>query len=167
MRGGGAGSWGVIVSITLRTFPIFNATLFSAEIFAPTIPATGTLMAAHAKHIFDLDGRAGGYFYLFSGAQVGEGGSLLALSMYFPNASASSATDAMKPFMDEVQALNLTILSSSTNTTVANDLMTDPDDSYGVNVLLGSRLIPEDVYKNDPEGIASAYEQLLELGTIE
>jgi len=33
MRGGGAGSWGVIVSATFQTFPTFNVTLSDVRIF--------------------------------------------------------------------------------------------------------------------------------------
>ncbi|KAI0248047.1 FAD-binding domain-containing protein [Lactifluus subvellereus] len=65
LRGGGAGSWGVIIDATLRTFPIFNATVHVVNILTATLDQTGDLMTTHAMHIKDWDAvKAGQYFFL-------------------------------------------------------------------------------------------------------
>ncbi|KAF8260277.1 FAD-binding domain-containing protein [Lactarius quietus] len=65
LRGGGAGSWGVIIDATLRTFPIFNATAHLVNVLTATVEQTGDLMTLHATHIKDWDNvRAGQYFFL-------------------------------------------------------------------------------------------------------
>ncbi|KAF8191035.1 hypothetical protein K438DRAFT_1907101 [Mycena galopus ATCC 62051] len=106
LRGGGAGSWGVIVSATLRTFPTFNVTGSDIELAASTNAAAAALAGVHAKHIFDLDPVHGGqYFYLETNG-------------------------------------NLLIFSAKTimpNTTA--------DDSVGMNIVMGSRLIPATAYQ--------------------
>ena len=51
LRGGGAGSWGVIIDATFSTLPIFNATLHVVNILTTTRDQTTSLMATHAKHI--------------------------------------------------------------------------------------------------------------------
>ncbi len=51
LRGGGAGSWGVVVSATFRTFPTFNATTSLVSMVANDTVALGSIIAVHAKHI--------------------------------------------------------------------------------------------------------------------
>ncbi|TDL18688.1 FAD-binding domain-containing protein [Rickenella mellea] len=165
LRGGGAGSWGVIISATLRTYPIFNATQHVVVVFAPTNASIGTIMTLHAKHIFDWDSkRAGQYFYAING---GSQGNFAAFSTYFPNSTADDAAAAMKPLLDDVQAMNFTILSQNTTVALANDLVFSPDDQLGVDAILGSRLIPADAYRNDPVSIGNSYTKLLELGAAQ
>jgi len=65
MRGGGAGSWGVIIDATFPTIPIFNVTLHTVNILTATLDQTERLMTTHATHINDWDSvRAGQYFYM-------------------------------------------------------------------------------------------------------
>ncbi|TDL24447.1 hypothetical protein BD410DRAFT_89294, partial [Rickenella mellea] len=117
------------------------------------------------KHIFDWDNkRAGQYFYAFSG---GIQGNLAVFSTYFPNATADDAAAAMKPLLDDVQAMNFTIVSQNTTVALANDLVFSADDQLGVDAILGSRLIPADAYRNDPVGIGNSYTKLFELGASE
>ncbi|KAJ6545210.1 hypothetical protein B0H19DRAFT_1266676 [Mycena capillaripes] len=55
LRGGGAGSWGVIVSVTIKTFPTFNATQITTLLAATNNSVAGELATLHASHIFDWD----------------------------------------------------------------------------------------------------------------
>ena len=164
LRGGGAGSWGVIISATLRTFPIFNATEHDAIITFP-ISKVADMMSLHAKHIFDWDDRrAGQYFFALNGASFGINISVLTLSTYFVNASASEATNAMAPLLDEARRLGFSVLGLQTNTGLINDLLYQSDTQLGINQISGSRLIPATAYKDDPDAIGSGYERLFDLG---
>ncbi|THH08033.1 hypothetical protein EW145_g2989 [Phellinidium pouzarii] len=162
LRGGGAGSWGIVVSATFRTFPAFTATYHNSMILAPNADAGGKLAELHAKHIFDWDDvHAGQYFYFFNNVPMGGQGSNFSLRTYFANYTADQAIAAMKPLLDDIRALNYTILFETTNTTLATSLLFLADEPMAYNALLGSRLISEEAYRNNASGIGSAYAKLL------
>ncbi len=164
LRGGGAGSWGVIISATLRTFPTFTAVNHVIEMVVGTNASTGALAEIHARHIFDwVPFRAGQYFYFFGGGALGNE---MSVSTFFPNSTVDQANAAMKPFLDDVAAanLNVTIILQNVTTGLANDLMFSSDISLGFNDVLGSRLIPMAAYRTNVEGIGKGVEELFELG---
>ncbi|KAJ7869382.1 hypothetical protein B0H13DRAFT_2350974 [Mycena leptocephala] len=51
LRGGGSGSWGVILSATFRTFPTFDEAFSVIQIAASSNAAMGALATVHAQHI--------------------------------------------------------------------------------------------------------------------
>ena len=163
LRGGGAGSWGVIVSATFRTFPVFNATLHTVEILTGSNASTGDLCEIHARHVFDWDEyQAGQYFISLPGPT---GGNIMGFLTYFPNITVQQSMDAMKPFLDDARAMNFTVFNESAYTAVANQLVYSADDNYsGVNAILGSRLIPADAYRSDPAAIGRVCANVLDLG---
>ncbi|KZV69773.1 FAD-binding domain-containing protein [Peniophora sp. CONT] len=162
LRGGGAGSWGVIVSITLQTYPIFSATLHVANIFFNSTSQAAAAMTIHARHIFDYDDlRAGQYFYVYN---AGGGQSLLSMSTLFANISGDDAKAAVAPFIADVQTVGATFINETTTTATANDIVGFPDDNAGYNTLLGSRLFPATQYENSPDVIGAAYKTLLDQG---
>ena len=165
LRGGGAGSWGVIISTTFRTFPTFEAVLHQLSITVPTNASTGALAEVHARHIFDFDeARAGQYFSFFAG---GSEGNLLTLATYFPNSTKEKAKSLMKPFLDDVRAINASISPEVVTVGSANDFMFENDTSFGINDILGSRLIPMEAYKNNAKGIGEGVQTLMEMGVEE
>lgn len=167
LRGGGAGSWGVVISATFRTYPFFNATLHTAAIIATTNASSGRLAEIHAQHIFDWDDmRAGQYFYFVAVPGVGN---VLSISTYFANATAEQAAAAMEPFLAAVQEADFTIASVSNRTGIANDLLEFSDDFYGVNDVIGSRLIPAKAYESwkSIKKIGKAYAEMFEQGVPE
>ncbi|KAI5116059.1 hypothetical protein M0805_002845 [Coniferiporia weirii] len=164
LRGGGAGSWGIVVSATFRTYPAFDATFHSVMITSPTTEGAGQLAEIHARHIFDWDNvHAGQYFYFYNDAPLGGQSVHFWIRTYFANYSADDAVAAMKPLLDEVKANNnFTILFETTNTSTAIDLIYLPDEPMGYNVLLGSRLISADAYRTNVSGVGAAYKALLD-----
>ncbi|KAJ7208796.1 FAD-binding domain-containing protein [Mycena rebaudengoi] len=139
LRGGGAGSWGVIVSATVRTFPIFNATLSVILLASTDTTALSTLAGVHAQHIFDIDPvRGGQYFFLTQTSPGGAGG--FAILTYMPNTTVEFDGDSGRAG--------------------------DADDSVGENVVLGSRLIPEATYRDSPESVGRVYQELLDGGAL-
>ncbi|KAJ7253995.1 permease family-domain-containing protein [Mycena rebaudengoi] len=143
LRGGGAGSWGVLVSATVRTFPTFNATFSLIVLTSSSTPALGALAAVHAQHIFDLDPvRGGQYFYLQRLAPNGT--AVFFLTTFLPNLSVEAGTAMLQPFLAAARAIpDMTVASEVYLDEVVNDLLFQADDAVGENFAAGSRLIPE------------------------
>ncbi|KAI0050106.1 FAD-binding domain-containing protein [Auriscalpium vulgare] len=162
LRGGGAGSWGVIISATFRTYPAFQVTLQQTTITTNSSDQTAAVMAAHAKHVFDWDGvRAGQYFYLTNNA---DGTSSLALSTIFSNLTGADALAQLAPLMTDIKALGASVSGEDgTITALANYVLGFADDPSGVNLVLGSRLIPATAY-HDPTKVGAAYKTLIDGG---
>lgn len=164
LRGGGAGSWGVIISATFRTFPTFTATEHNVILFTGDHNSTGTFAEIHARHIFDWDQyQAGQYFYFWNGAPSSD---YVNITTYFANLTGAEAELAMKPFLDDAVNSGYQISNESTNTALANDLVYEAYDSEGVNLILGSRLVPADAYKNNVTSIGQAYTNIFNLGNL-
>ena len=163
LRGGGAGSWGVIIDATLRTFPIFNATIHIVNVLTATLDQTGDLMTTHAMHIKDWDAVRAGQYFLLTGSTSN---SSLFIATIFKDLDGDASKAQMASFLDDVRALGAVAQGETTATALANDLAVSaaPDDSSGTDVILSSRLIPYSVYLNAPSNISTAYKQLLSLG---
>ncbi|KZV76446.1 FAD-binding domain-containing protein [Peniophora sp. CONT] len=162
LRGGGAGSWAVIVSITMQTYPIFSATAHVALISFNSTDQAAAAMTIHARHIFDWDDlRAGQYFYVYN---TGGGQSLLTMSTLFANVSGDDAKAAIAPFIADVQTVGATFINETVVTAIANDIVGATDDNAGTNGLLGSRLFPAAQYEQNPEVIGAAYKTLFDQG---
>ncbi|KAI0045748.1 FAD-binding domain-containing protein [Auriscalpium vulgare] len=171
IRGGGAGSWGVIISATFKTYPTYQLTIHQVILAMNSIDLTVAVMAAHAKHIFDWDGvRAGQYYYLTNNQ---DGTTNLAMWTYFSNLTDTEATAQMAPLLTDATALGATVFGETTVTGFPNDILTfsapndvptfSADDAAGVNLVMGSRLIPATAYLNT-SNVGAAYKTLVEGG---
>jgi hypothetical protein len=161
LRGGGAGSWGVIIDATIRTFPIFNVTLHTVNILTASVEQTGDLMTLHASHIKDWDNvKAGQYFYLTASAT----NSTLAVSTLFKGLNGNASRAQMSAFLSNATTLGAIVQGESTLTGAPNDIVGFPDDLSGYNTILSSRLIPNSVYLRAPSSVGAAYKQLLSQG---
>jgi hypothetical protein len=159
LRGGGAGSWGVIIDATLPTLPIFNATLHTVNIVAATLDQTASLMTTHAKHISDWDQvRAGQYFNLTGSTRT------LVVNTLFKDLDGNASKAQMSSFLADAAKVGAVVQGETTVTTFANDVVGLPDDLSGYNTILSSRLVPGTVYSNSPESVGPAYKQLLSGG---
>ncbi|KAF8156884.1 FAD-binding domain-containing protein [Crassisporium funariophilum] len=170
MRGGGAGSWGVIVSATFRTFPTFDAVISSITIKTNTTDQMAQVATVHARHIFDWDAlRAGQYFYLstqglFDGGNTSLGVPTMTITTYFPNITIEQTAASLQPFLDDVQKVPGVTLAQFSRQANINDSLFSADDSVGINLVLGSRLVPATTYKHHPESVGQVYAQLLNEG---
>ncbi|KAJ7182940.1 FAD-binding domain-containing protein [Mycena crocata] len=167
LRGGGAGSWGVIVSATMKTFPAFNVTSSLIIMLAANDTVAGNLTAVHAKHIFDWDTiGAGQYFWLIRNSTAPDAFSVLAVNTYMPKTTTNESMTLFEPFMKEALALpGVALFSQDFATADANDALHQPDDGVGSNTVLGSRLIPAATYRDSPAKVGQVYEQLLQGGS--
>jgi hypothetical protein len=167
LRGGGPGSWGVVVSATFRVYKTFNATYsrFSVDFTNSTSKDMGSLMALHATHLKDLDlSRAGQYIYVGKGLSNGSFNMLV--NTFFPNLTSKQSVEIMLPFIEGVKGSDLTmnIIQEDYTEGLANDIMTSPDDAYfSALYYVGSRLFPPEAYE-DPEGIGNMFGELLDSG---
>ncbi|KAK7058069.1 FAD-binding domain-containing protein, partial [Favolaschia claudopus] len=170
LRGGGAGSWGVIVSATLRTFPTFNATVSLIQIQTSTNAAAAAIARANAEHIFDLDAVPGGqYFYLNRQLQ----GNSSLIDIFFetilPRTEVDDATSILAPFLQDLSTIpDAEIVSQVVEERVVNDILYNADDDAGGNIVLGSRLIPTTAYRaiDAPETVEKVYRELLDAGAL-
>ena len=161
LRGGGAGSWGVITDATLPLLPIFNATIHTVNILTTTMDQTASLMTTHAKHINDWNQvRAGQYFFLVGSTT----NSTLSVSTYFKDLDGDASKAQMSSFLVDAAKIGADVQGETTVTSFANDIVGSPDDLSGVDVIVSSRLIPGSVYSDAPESVGSAYKQLLSRG---
>jgi hypothetical protein len=161
LRGGGAGSWGVIIDATLPTLPIFNATIHTVNVLTATLDQTDSLMTTHAKHISDWDHVRAGQYFTLTGSTTN---STLNVSTIFKDLDGDASKAQMSSFLVDAAKVGATVQGETTVTTFANDIVGFPDDLSGYNAILSSRLVPGSVYSNTPESVGPAYKQLLSQG---
>lgn len=174
MRGGGAGSWGVIVSATFRTFPTFNAAVSLMTLIARTTDQVAEVATVHAKHIFDWDFlHVGQYFYLSTSGLFdtmnyvthGPGSNIptMVIYTYFLNATIAQANTTLQSFRNDLHQITGVSISEKVISANINDALFMSDDIVGSNTVMGSRLIPAAAYKNSTL-VGSVYSQLLKQG---
>ena len=161
LRGGGAGSWGVIIDATLPTLPIFNATIHSVNILTTSLNQTTSLMTTHAKHISDWDKVRPGQYFNLTGTTTN---CSLVIFTFFKDLDGDASKAQMSSFLSAATKLGASVQGETTVTSYANDIVGFPDDPAGYNNILSSRLVPGSVYTNSPESVGSAYKQLLSQG---
>ncbi|KAJ7921797.1 FAD-binding domain-containing protein [Mycena leptocephala] len=169
LRGGGAGSWGIIVSATFRTFPTFNATSSLIILAAANHTILSSITTLHAQHIFDWDSvRAGQYFWAVTNGTGSDAFSAFALNTYMPDTTPEQSLALLSPFLNASLALpGVFLLSQNFTYGDINDALFQPDDGVGFNTVLGSRLIPAETYRHSPAAVGKAYEKLLAGGATQ
>jgi hypothetical protein len=168
LRGGGSGSWGVILSATFRTFPTFDEAFSVIQLAASSNAAMGALATVHAQHIFDLEPvRAGQYFYVFA-ATPNTTSLMLQLFTHIANTTAAQATALLAPFRNAALALpDVSLVAEEYVVKNVNDALFTADDAAGNSMVVGSRLIPASVLRERPDTVGKVYEQLLDAGALE
>ncbi|KAJ6506705.1 FAD-binding domain-containing protein [Mycena sanguinolenta] len=169
LRGGGAGSWGVLVSATFKTYPTFNVTSSVLGLGAANTTVAASLALIHAQHIFDWDSvNAGQYFYLKENLDPSESDTaafVFSVNTVMPRTTVNESKALLGPFLDAALALpGVSLLSQEFNYGEVNDELFQADDSVGGNVVLGSRLIPAVTYRESPATVGKVYQKILESG---
>jgi hypothetical protein len=83
------------------------------------------------------------------------------LLSYYPNATISQVNPYLTKFWNAVRAVGATITTTQYRERVINDAFTTADDPSGFMVAIGSRLIPDSVYRKNISAIGTMYEELL------
>ncbi|KAF7377559.1 FAD-binding domain-containing protein [Mycena sanguinolenta] len=167
LRGGGAGSWGVMVSATFHVYPTFNATSSSIFLATENNTVSASLATLHAQHVFDWDSvNAGQYMDVIRNTSTNA--SIFWLNTYMPNTTASQSKALLAPFLNASLALpGVSLLSQNFTYGDINDPLFQDDDSAGFNAVLGSRLIPAATYRDSPSTVGEVYKKVLESGAIQ
>ncbi|KAF8528284.1 FAD-binding domain-containing protein [Gautieria morchelliformis] len=162
LRGGGAGSWGVIISATFRVFPTFDAVLHTTTITVNSTEDVRTLSTLHAQHIFDMDPLHPGQYYRWLATPPTFTG---VSETHFPNTSIEAVNATLAPYLNAASELGFHFDVSITRSLV-NDILTGlvPDDQGGVEFISGSRLLSDDVYRQNATAVGVAYKLLLDGG---
>jgi hypothetical protein len=162
MRGGGAGSWGVIVNATFQMYPTFNASVSAINITTKDLTTLGNVVTAHAKHIFDWDSlRASQYYFVANDLPEPS----MTLTTFFTLGSVTDATNAMQPFINDIKALGANITTDPVVSFSINSLV-GSDDVAGGYVVFGSRLIPASIFRQSPELVSATSVELLKGGDL-
>jgi len=118
----------------------------------------------HAKHIFDWDSLYAGQYFFWAAMPPTFTWNIATI---FPNTSLPAATAAFAPFLDDIRSLGITPVTSVTFPANINELVGAlTTDSGGTEVILGSRLWPEETYKTKITAIGEAYKELFDTGII-
>ncbi|KAJ7477203.1 FAD-binding domain-containing protein [Mycena galericulata] len=166
LRGGGAGSWGVVVSATFKTYPTFNATFSTILLTVANDTVAGALATLHAQHIFDLDPvRAGQYFWFERASTAADSASTFLLLTYLPDQTSAQSAALLAPFLNASLAIpGVSMQEQQYLYNDINDGLYSADDGVGTNLVEGSRLIPAATYQ-DPAKVGEVYRQLLSSGS--
>jgi hypothetical protein len=164
LRGGGAGSWGVIISATFRTFPTFDTVRHHITIVVNSTQDVSTLTTLHAKHIFDMDPLHPGQYFYWTATPPNFTWNI---DTFFPNTTVAAVNATLAPFLGAVSALGFTFDIIINTSTINNLLITLlPDDVGGTEQILGSRLWSDDVYRQNATAIGAAYKALFDGGAV-
>ncbi|KAJ7927326.1 hypothetical protein B0H13DRAFT_2556888 [Mycena leptocephala] len=91
LRGGGAGSWGIIVSATIKTFPTFNATQITTLLAATNNSVSGKLATLQARHWESV--HASQYVSFVKEATVVRSAVVFGMATFMPNTTTSQNDD--------------------------------------------------------------------------
>jgi FAD/FMN-containing dehydrogenase len=154
LRGGGGGTYAIVLSVVLRTYPSPSIAAASYGVTAPNQTRYNSLIADFVRFLSTAaDAGWTGYFTMVD----------LTLSGIFhvPNGNLTEVTATMSEF-----AANNTDLDFG-NTTFFSvpsfyyyfSLVLEPSNPTGFDVLLSSRLIPEIMVRSQPETVAAIFVQ--------
>ncbi|KAJ7232746.1 FAD-binding domain-containing protein [Mycena rebaudengoi] len=168
LRGGGSGSWGVVVSVTFRTYPTFNAATRGVFLSSPHDVATSALAGIHAEHIFDWDAIRGSHSFIVFKDKV-SGGSTIFLSALLPNTTKEQAGPLMAPWLKaSLTVPGTSVLFDQQADGDVNGLLILADDNAAINAAIGSRLLPIEMYRRKSPSpsalVAQVYTDLLKTG---
>ena len=168
LRGGGGGTWGVVVSVTVKAYPDYPVSFTLTNFTLPSADASfWSGVEAFHRYLVPLNDAGGtGYYYITPISPVA-GGSVatFTLQMWFVNQTDGAAIQARFASL-------LTDLEAATGTTPAFQLIQFPtmssmyttfftgSDYDGLLVQLGSRLISRSFAQSGAASIASALSKI-------
>jgi len=154
LRGGGGGTFGVVLSAILRTYP--SPSIVAA--FQMANAPNDTRYISFIRHFTQLlpmlaDVGWSGYFY-YTANRI--------LSFFFiPNGDINIANSTMNQLFNNFSDLNFSRspVFPLPSFYALYAKVFEPSNPTGGNVLLGSRLIPEEIIRTQPNAVADAFFQ--------
>ncbi|PGG97905.1 hypothetical protein GX51_07079 [Blastomyces parvus] len=174
LRGGGGGTFGVVASVTVRTWPDPPMILGSVNISTPIDNSKGFWAAVKELHAalpeLSENGAAGYYFIVPQTPPLPDIGTVSAITMalMFADQDDQAAVDRLlQPLTAAVEKLDNVTISTSTlasprTNDIINGLLVGDADQTGGAVAIGSRLISRDflVSSDGPAKLSKALSRL-------
>ncbi|CAF1308996.1 unnamed protein product [Adineta steineri] len=155
LRGGGGGTFAVVLSVTLRTYP--SPSMISCIHFLK--PPNNTRYASFVHHFVQLlptlaDSGWAGYFYLTM--------ETFTLVFFLPNGNNDIANTTINQLMNNFTDFNFKQPAYHSYPTFISFFVKilESSSATGNNVILGSRLIPEIIIRNQPNQVADTFLQV-------
>jgi hypothetical protein len=149
LRGGGPSTWGVVTSVTIRAHPAIPITQVS---FTFTHSSSDTFWAgvkAYWKHFITYsDAGIYSYFFIFPPSPQHL---FILQSFWAPNKTTEETAALLKPWLDDLAALNISVTPSYTTypTPYPAIMAAFPLETVqSLNSILGSRLFPRSSWKD-------------------
>ncbi|KAN0067982.1 hypothetical protein V8E54_013910 [Elaphomyces granulatus] len=161
LRGGGGGTFGVVVSVTVHTFPDVPLVMSNLNVSADAGPNFWPAVTAFHTHLPAFnDAGGGGYYFITASPPINNGESTLALTVEFYFANETDTTKINTLFAPLVSILkNMAGIATEYGTIavphvadVYQTLLPGDSDTTGSITLGGSRLFSRDLLVSDGGG---------------
>jgi FAD/FMN-containing dehydrogenase len=162
LRGGGGGTFAVVLSVVLRTYSSPSIIFSLLAISAPNKIRYNSFVDNFVQLLPTLqDVGWAGYFYIV--------GTSFTSSFLIPNGDINVANATISQLTSNYSDFSITssILYPFTSFYDYYITVLAPSNPTGFNVLLGSRLIPETIVSNQPDQVADAFIQANDGGNTE
>ncbi|UJR21605.1 hypothetical protein I4U23_024687 [Adineta vaga] len=155
LRGGGGGTFAVVLSVVLRTYPS-PSVIGSFQFISPLNDIRYASFVHHFIHFLPKLADAGwaGYFYLTVKS--------IMLALLLPNGNIDAANATLNQLFDNYTDFNFTQPYTIEFPKFVDffRIVLESSNPTGENVILGSRLIPETIVRNQAQQIADIFLQV-------
>ena len=151
LRGGGGGSWGVVLSVTIRTFPDPPVVVQSLTISSANYTAFWDLVEEFHVKLPEVDDAGGSGYYFLTGAAAGNVSSLAMALFFVGQTNETVVAELLDPL---IEYANKTLGASSVVGRrvqapafrfLMDELLLGDSDTSGAIVRVGSRLVSRDL----------------------
>ena len=152
LRGGGAGTYAAVLSVTLRTYPSPSMTSALYLVYASTEARYARFIHDFVQYLPTLaDAGWAGYFYLTDRN--------LSIAFFAPNGNFTQDQEVIDRLIRNNSDLEFTrsLVLPFPSFFAFFDAILKESNPTGGNVLLGSRLIPEQLVRDKPSHVAEAF----------
>ncbi|CAF3380876.1 unnamed protein product [Rotaria socialis] len=155
LRGGDGGTFAIVLSVVLRAFPSPSILVTYYNFAAPNEDRYATFLRDFIRLITTLaDDGWSGYFYISD--------TNISTTLVCPNSNITKVNETFDKFLNnntDLQIIHPSALSFPSFYEFFYNVFTQYNPA-GINVLLGSRLIPESIVRNQPDQLAKIFNQI-------
>ena len=166
LSGGGSGNYGIVWSMTIRTFPdvkVGTATLdfgldanHTVDEFFEALSVWNSLAPNITK--------AGGYTYTYFSSVVANG-SFSMYPLFGPNLTTTQIHTILEPLLQKLTELRFPFKYNTTTYSSYYDAFNNAFRTWTIGAVLSSRLIPRDTIEQDGEKFVATERKLWDLGS--
>jgi len=155
LGGGGGGTFAIVLSVVLRTFSSPSILVTSYNFGAPNEDRYATFIRDFIRLIPTLaDDGWSGYFNILD--------MNISTTLIWPNGNVTKANETFDKFLNnniDLQIIRTPVLSFPSFYEFFYNVLAQST-PIGFNVLIGSRLIPETIVRNQPDQVAKIFNQI-------